>query len=81
MTVNDVADINDVSSPTDPGKRGRPALEPTQRITLRLPVSTMEILNRRAAKAHMVPSVYLAERVIHHEVVRRHYLTKAERKN
>ena len=76
----DVANKQGPASTIAPAKRGRPALEPTERISLRLPVSTLEIINRRAKKANMPPSVYLAERVIHHEVVRRHYLTKAERK-
>ena len=61
-------------------RRGRPALEPTERITVRLPVSTLEIIRRRAEKANMPASVYLAERVIYHEVVRKHYVSKAKRK-
>lgn len=58
---------------------GRPKLAPTELITIRLPITTLEIIQRRSAKAHMPPSVYLAERVIHHEVVWKHYLTKAEK--
>ena len=70
----------DADRPASTSKRGRPTLEPTERISLRLPVKVLEIIARRAEKAHMGVSVYLAERVIYHEVVRRHYLTKADRK-
>ncbi len=69
----------DANKPTARPRRGRPALEPTERITVRLSVKTMDIIRRRATKAHMPPSVYLSERVIHHEVVRKHYLTKREK--
>lgn len=58
---------------TCPQKRGRPKLEPTDRITIRLPVKVLDIINRRAEKAHMRPSVWLAERCIQHEVVRSHH--------
>ena len=77
--VMDVTNSEAVSRPTDPAKRGRPALEPTETITVRLPVSTLDIIKRRAEKAHMAPSVYLAERVIFHEVVRSHH-PKTKRK-
>lgn len=75
----DVTDKETDSRPTDLPKRGRPALEPTDTITVRLPVSTLDIIKRRAAKANMGPSIWLAERVIHHEVVRSHH-PKAKRK-
>ena len=52
-------------------KRGRPALEPTERITVRLPLTTLEVVHRRARKAGMAPSAWLA-RIIHHEAVRNH---------
>lgn len=51
---------------------GRPALEPTETITLRLPKSTMDIIRRRAEGAHMSPGIWLAQRIIPNEVVRKH---------
>ena len=66
----------DANRPYARPRRGRPALEPTERITVRLPVSVMDVVRRRAKKAHMPDSVYLAERVIYHEVVRKHYRLK-----
>ena len=79
MTQTTVDGNKTDSRPTDSPKRGRPALEPTRIFPVRLPVSTIEIINRRAGKASMGPSVWLA-RVIRHEVVRRHYSTKANQK-
>ena len=79
MTQTAIADKETGSRPTDPGKRGRPALEPTDTITVRLPVTVLEVINRRAGKANMGPTIWLA-REIHNEVVRRHHKTKAERK-
>ena len=76
FAVINVTPTYDTNRPSARPRRGRPALEPTETITVRLPVSVMDIIRRRAEKAHMVPSVYLAERVIHHEVVRKHYRSK-----
>ena len=56
--------------------QGRPALEPTDVVRLRLPKRIIAIIQRRAAKMNKSISVYLADQVIHHEVVRKHYLTK-----
>ncbi len=67
-----VTSTYDSNRPSARPKRGRPALEPTERLSVRLPVSVMDVIRRRAKKANMAPSVYLAERVIHHEVVRNH---------
>ena len=53
-------------------KTGRPKGDSTELITLRLPVTTMEIIKRRAEAANMEPSVWLRERVIYHEVLRSH---------
>ena len=67
----------DSNRPSARPRRGRPVLVPTETITVRLPVSVMDIVRRRAKKAHMPESVYLAERVIYHEVVRKHYKRKS----
>ena len=55
--------------------RGRPRAEPTERITVRLPVKVLDVVRRRAEKASMEPSVWLA-RVIHHEAFRSHHKRK-----
>lgn len=59
--------------PAPARKRGRPRLEPTAVISVRLPLRVLAIIQRRAAKANMSPGVYLAQRVIHNEVVRKHW--------
>ncbi len=71
-----VTPIYDSNRPSARPRRGRPALVPTEVITVRLEVSVMDVIRRRAKKANMGPSIYLAERVIHHEVVRKHYRSK-----
>jgi len=57
-------------------KRGRPKLAPTVTITIRIPEEVMEIIQRRSAAAHMSPGIWLADRVIQNEVVRRHRKVK-----
>lgn len=52
---------------------GRPCQEPTEVVSIRLPVKTIELIQRRAGKARMPISVYLANRVIYHEVIRSHH--------
>jgi len=53
-------------------KRGRPCLTPTETITLRIPTPVMDIIRRRAGSVGMSPGIWLVERVIRNEVVRRH---------
>ncbi len=56
----------------EPTHRGRPRLDPTVLFSIRLPITVITIIERRADKAHMGVSPWLA-RVIHHEAVRSHH--------
>ena len=51
---------------------GRPALVPTETITLRISTPVMNIIRRRAKDSGMSPGIWLVERVIRNEVVRTH---------
>ena len=52
--------------------RGQPRREATGVLLIRLPLTMIAVIERRAKKAHMAPSVYLAERVIWDAVMRDH---------
>lgn len=50
---------------------GRPARPPTKTLGVRLPLTTVTVIKRRAGKAGIPVSEYLI-RVIDHEVLRNH---------
>ena len=58
---------------TVPDKGGRPFLGPSKVISMRVPLETANIIERRAKNAGLTVNMYLVEIVIRNEITRSHH--------